>query len=186
MTGGNQMRLAAILGGTRAMNAILERNLQTAVVAGTSAGASILSSHMVAYGSSGNSPKMRMAQMVAGFGLVPGAIIDQHFRQRDRLGRLMMMVASNPSLLGVGVDEDTAAIFRGDGCIEILGRHSVTIIDGAEAYSDVYRVKGHGGISLSGAKIHVLTSGHTFDMESRTLVATPAYSTLDGSTGITR
>lgn len=186
MTGGNQMRLAAIIGGTRAMNAILERNLQSAVVAGTSAGASILSSHMVAYGSSGNSPKMRMAQMVAGFGLVPGAIIDQHFRQRDRLGRLMMLVASNPSLLGVGVDEDTAAIFTNEGCIEVLGRHSVTIIDGSEAYSDVYRVKGHGGITLSGAKIHVLTSGHTFDMGALTLVAKPAHAVPDGSAGSTR
>lgn len=183
MTGGNQMRLAAIIGGTRAMNLIVERNLQSAVVAGTSAGASILSSHMVAYGSSGNSPKMRMAQMVAGFGLIPGAIIDQHFRQRDRLGRLMMMVASNPSLLGVGVDEDTAAIFTNDGCIEVLGRHSVTIIDGSDAYTDVYRVKGHGGITLSGAKIHVLTSGHTFDTGSRTLVAKPAFTMPDGSTG---
>ncbi|MCC6674651.1 MAG: cyanophycinase [Thermomicrobiales bacterium] len=186
ITGGNQMRLAAILGGTRVMKTILERNLQSAVVAGTSAGASILSSHMVAYGASGNSPRMRMAQMVAGFGLVPGAIIDQHFRQRDRLGRLMMMVASNPSLLGVGVDEDTAAIFTHDGCLEVLGRHSVTIIDGSDAYTDVYRVKGHGGITLSGAKIHVLTSGHTFDTISRTLVATPAHGLFDGSGGSDR
>lgn len=186
MTGGNQMRLAAIIGGTRAMNLILERNMQSAVVAGTSAGASILSSHMVAYGSSGNSPKMRMAQMVAGFGLVPGAIIDQHFRQRDRLGRLMMMVAQNPSLLGVGVDEDTAAIFTHDGCLEVLGRHSVTIIDGSDAYTDVYRVKGHGGITLSGAKIHVLTSGHTFDMGSRMLVAKPVFPLPDGLTGNTQ
>lgn len=183
MTGGNQMRLAAILGGTRAMKLILERNQHSAVVAGTSAGASILSAHMVAYGSSGNSPKMRMAQMVAGFGLINGAIIDQHFRQRDRLGRLMMMVASNPSLLGVGVDEDTAAIFTNDGCVEVLGRHSVTIIDGSDAYSDVYRVKGHGGITLSGAKIHVLTSGHTFDTVSRTLVAKPAFSTPNSTIG---
>lgn len=181
MTGGNQMRLAAILGGTRVMKKILERNRNSAVVAGTSAGASILSSHMVAYGSSGNSPKMRMAQMVAGFGLVPEAIIDQHFRQRDRLGRLMMMVASNPSLLGVGVDEDTAAIFGEDGSLEVLGRHSVTIIDGADAYTDVYRVKGHGGITLSGAKIHVLTGGHVFDTMSRTLVATPELPSLNGS-----
>lgn len=173
ITGGNQMRLASIIGGTKAMNAILERNLQSAVVAGTSAGASILSSHMMAFGSSGNSPKLRMAQMVAGFGLVTGAIIDQHFRQRDRLGRLMMMVASNPSLLGVGVDEDTAAIFYADGRLEVLGKHSVTIIDGSEAYSDVYRVKRHGGITLSGAKIHVLTSGHIFDTGSRELIGTP-------------
>ncbi|MCA9858659.1 MAG: cyanophycinase [Thermomicrobiales bacterium] len=183
MTGGNQMRLAAILGGTGAMKAILERNAQSAVVAGTSAGASILSAHMVAFGSSGNTPKQRMAQMVAGFGLIPEAIIDQHFRQRDRLGRLMMMVATNPSLLGVGVDEDTAAIFTHDGCLEVLGRNSVTIIDAADAYTDVYRVKRHGGITLSGARIHVLTSGHTFDTASRALVRTPGVFALDGSTG---
>jgi len=186
MTGGNQMRLAAIIGGTRAMNAIVERNLQSAVVAGTSAGASILSSHMVAFGSSGNTPKMRMAQMVAGFGLVTGAIIDQHFRQRDRLGRLMMMVASNPSLLGIGVDEDTAAIFTNNGCVEVLGKHSVTIIDGSDAYSDVYRVKRHGGITLSGAKIHVLTSGHTFDTVSRQLTGKPEPPQFDGATEIVR
>ncbi len=186
MTGGNQMRLAAIIGGTRAMYAIQERNLQSAVVAGTSAGASILSSHMVAFGSTGNSPKMRMAQMVAGFGMVTGAIIDQHFRQRDRIGRLMMMVASNPSLLGVGVDEDTAAIFTNDGCLEVIGRNSVTILDGSDAYSDVYRVKRHGGITLSGAKIHVLTSGHTFDTVTRKLVATPVMPSLDESSEIVR
>lgn len=184
MTGGNQMRLAAIMGGTRAMNAILERNLQSAVVAGTSAGASILSSHMVAFGASGNSPKLRMAQMMAGFGLVSGAIIDQHFRQRDRIGRLMMMVASNPSLLGIGVDEDTSAIFSSDGSLEVLGKHSVTILDGSEAYSDVYRVKRHGGITLSGAKIHVLTSGHTFDTATRRLKGTPPAPSLDGAAGI--
>lgn len=184
MTGGNQMRLAAILGGTRTMSAILERNLQSAVVAGTSAGASILSSHMVAFGASGNSPKLRMAQMMAGFGLVTGAIIDQHFRQRDRIGRLMMMVASNPSLLGIGVDEDTSAIFSSDGSIEVLGRHSVTILDGADAYSDVYRVKRHGGIALSGAKIHVLTSGYIFDTATRQLIGTPPIPSFDETSEI--
>lgn len=186
MTGGNQMRLAAILGGTRAMRSIVDRNLQSAVVAGTSAGASILSEHMVAFGSSGNSPKQRMAQMVAGFGLVPGAIIDQHFRQRDRIGRLMMMVASNPSQLGVGVDEDTAAIFTSDGRLEVLGRHSVTILDASNAYSDVYRVKRHGGIALSGAVIHVLTSGYVFDTTTRTLVGKPSMSSFDGSGELNR
>jgi len=68
----------------------------------------------------------------------------------------------------------------------VLGRHSVTIIDGSDAYTDVYRVKGHGGITLSGAKIHVLTSGHTFDTISRTLVATPALGMFDGSVGSDR
>ena len=110
MTGGNQMRLAAIIGGTKAMDLVRERSNAGVVVAGTSAGASILSSHMVAFGSSGATPKQRMAQMSAGFGLVPDAVIDQHFRQRDRIGRLLTLVAANPVLLGVGIDEDTAAL----------------------------------------------------------------------------
>ncbi|CAN5846317.1 cyanophycinase [soil metagenome] len=172
LTGGNQMRLSAIMGGTRAMECILVRNENGAVIAGTSAGASILSSHMVAFGSSGESPKQRMAQMVAGFGLIPKVIIDQHFRQRDRIGRLLMLVAANPSLLGVGIDEDTAALFMSTGELEVVGRHSVTVVDGANIYSDIYRVKGHGGITVSGAILHILTMGNTFDMTSRQLVST--------------
>jgi cyanophycinase len=171
LTGGNQMRLSTILGGTRAMECILGRNEQGAAIAGTSAGASILSSHMVAFGSSGESPKQRMAQMVAGFGLIPGVIIDQHFRQRDRIGRLLMMVATNPSLLGVGIDEDTAAIFTSAGDLEVVGRQSVTVVDGSDMYSDVYRVKGHGGITISGAVLHVLTTGNTFSLSSRQLLS---------------
>lgn len=170
LTGGNQMRLSAVMGGTRAMETILNRNAQGAVVAGTSAGASILSSHMVAFGSSGASPKQRMAQMVAGFGLIQNVIIDQHFRQRDRVGRLLMLVAGNPSLLGVGIDEDTAAIVSGDGRLEIAGRNSVTIVDGSNMYSDIYKVKGHGSISISGAVMHVLTSGHQYDLHERRLL----------------
>ncbi|MBX3069853.1 MAG: cyanophycinase [Thermomicrobiales bacterium] len=169
MTGGNQMRLSAVMGGTRSMESILEKNAEGAVVAGTSAGASILSSHMVAFGSSGGSPRQRMAQMVAGFGLIPNVIIDQHFRQRDRIGRLLSLVAGNPSLLGVGIDEDTAAIILADQFLEIAGRNSVTIVDGSNMYSDVYKVKGHGGISVSGAVLHVLTSGHSYDMIGRRL-----------------
>ncbi|MGH2557756.1 MAG: cyanophycinase, partial [Thermomicrobiales bacterium] len=106
LTGGNQMRLASIVGGTRTAQLVRERNEAGAIVAGTSAGASILSSHMVAYGASGPTPKMRMAHMIAGFGLVSELIIDQHFQQRERIGRLLSLVASNPGLLGVGIDED--------------------------------------------------------------------------------
>lgn len=170
MTGGNQMRLSAVMGGTRSMETILERNTEGAVVAGTSAGASILSSHMVAFGNSGGSPRQRMAQMVAGFGLISNVIIDQHFRQRDRIGRLLALVAGNPSLLGVGIDEDTAAIVTADQVLEIAGRNSVTIVDGRNMYSDVYKVKGHGGISISGAILNVLTSGHRYDMAARQLI----------------
>ena len=164
LTGGNQMRLASIVAGTPLARKVKQRNQEGAVVAGTSAGASILSSHMVAFGASGPSPRMRMAQMTAGFDLVPGVVIDQHFRQRDRIGRLLALVAGSPGLLGIGIDEDTAALFTGrhDGGArppqrDDRRRH-------ATSYSDIHRVKGHGAITVSGAILHVLTAGNRFDM----------------------
>ncbi|MDQ3541338.1 MAG: cyanophycinase, partial [Chloroflexota bacterium] len=117
LTGGNQMRLSAMIGGTRFEQVVRQANERGIVVAGTSAGASILSAHMVALGASGGTPKLRMAQMVAGFGLISNVIIDQHFRQRDRIGRLLALVSSNPGLLGIGIDEDTAAIIDSNGTI---------------------------------------------------------------------
>jgi cyanophycinase len=172
LTGGNQMRLAAIVAGTLVERKVRARNRAGAVVAGTSAGASILSSHMVAYGASGPSPRLRMAQMTAGFDLVHGVVIDQHFRQRDRFGRLLALVAGSPGLLGVGVDEDTAALFTGD-VLEVLGRYSVTVVDGTNVLTDIHRVKGHSGITVSGAVVHVLTAGNRFDLVERRLLSSP-------------
>lgn len=170
MTGGNQIRLSAFMGGTQAEAMIRERHQAGAVIAGTSAGASILSAHMVAMGASGPTPRLRMVQMVPGFGFIPNVIVDQHFRQRDRIGRLLALVSANPALLGVGVDEDTAVLFDDQGTMEVLGRHSVTIVDGTNVRSDIAEVKGHGAISVSGAIIHVLAAGRRFDIESRDVI----------------
>lgn len=170
MTGGNQLRLSTKIAGTFIEDVIKRCWRNGAVVAGTSAGASILSSHMVAFGTSGPSPRQRMAQMVAGFGLVPDAVIDQHFRQRDRAGRLMSMIAGSPRLLGVGVDEDTAAVFGANGTIDVIGRHSVTIIDGSGIYTDYPEIKGYGEITVSGAVVHSLTGGRRFDTRTRRMV----------------
>jgi cyanophycinase len=170
LTGGNQMRLSAILGGTRAADLIRSRNRDGAIIAGTSAGASILSSYMVAFGASGETPRQRMAQIVAGFALVPDVIIDQHFRQRDRIGRLLVLVATNPGLLGLGIDEDTAALIDANNVLEVIGRGSVTVVDGTNLYSDVHQVKGYGGVTVSGAILHVLTAGRRFDLTARKLL----------------
>jgi cyanophycinase len=110
MTGGNQLRLASVVGGTLLGRTMIERHRKGAIVAGTSAGASAISTHMVAFGTSGATPKQRMTQMSAGLGLLPGVIVDQHFEQRNRIGRLLALVAQSPSLLGIGIDEDTAGI----------------------------------------------------------------------------
>lgn len=170
LTGGNQMRLSAIIGGTRFEQLVRQRHLAGAVVAGTSAGASILSAHMVGYGASGATPKMRMATMAAGFGLIDHVIFDQHFRQRDRVGRLLSLVATNPGLLGIGIDEDTAAIINEDNVLEVIGRHGVMIVDGSHMFSNVFQVKGHGEITISDARLHVLTPGHRFDLKTRELL----------------
>ena len=113
MTGGNQLKLSSIVCGTPVGDAIVAAHQRGAVVGGTSAGASIQSSHMLAFGVGGTTPKQRMTQMAAGLGLLPSTVIDQHFAQRNRYGRLLMIVAQSPQLLGIGVDEDTAAIVRG-------------------------------------------------------------------------
>ena len=170
LTGGNQMRLSAIIGGTRFEQLVRERNAAGVVVAGTSAGASILSAHMVALGSSGATPKLRMAQMFAGFGLISNVIIDQHFRQRDRIGRLLSLVASNPGLLGIGIDEDTAAVIEPDNTLRVVGRHSVTLVDGSHMVSDIFQVKRYGEITISDARLHVLGAGRRFDMNQRKMI----------------
>ena len=137
LTGGNQLRLASVVAGTVLGRAILDANHRGAVVAGTSAGASAVSSHMMAFGASGEIPKHRMAQISAGLGLLQDVIVDQHFEQRSRIGRLIAVIAQSPSLLGVGLDEDTAAVVLPDHTIEVIGRGVVTIVDGQWAWVSV-------------------------------------------------
>ncbi|MGH2513739.1 MAG: cyanophycinase, partial [Candidatus Limnocylindrales bacterium] len=154
LTGGNQLRLSSTLGGTRLADEIMDRFQAGAVVAGTSAGASAMSSHMIAFGASGATPKLRMAQIAAGLGVLPGVIIDQHFQQRNRLGRLLSLIAQNPSLLGLGVDEDTAGVVGPDHVMEVIGRGSITIIDGTKSETDAWEIGGHRPLMISGVVLH--------------------------------
>jgi cyanophycinase len=171
MTGGNQLRLSSVIGGTALGRAITERHRSGAIVAGTSAGASAISTHMVAFGTGGTTPKQRMTQMSAGLGLLPGVIVDQHFEQRNRIGRLLALVAQSPSLLGVGIDEDTGLLVSASGVGEVLGKGSVTILDPARLQTDAYEVKRHKPIMVSGVVLHSLPSGYRFDLRRRRLLA---------------
>jgi cyanophycinase len=171
MTGGNQLRLSSVIGGTALGKMLIERHRHGAIVAGTSAGASAISSHMVAFGTSGTTPKQRMTQMSAGLGLLPGVVIDQHFEQRNRIGRLMALIAQSPALLGIGVDEDTAALVTPNGVMEVIGKGSVTILDPARIQTDAYEVKRHRPIMVSGVTLHSLPSGYRFDLRKRRLMA---------------
>jgi cyanophycinase len=180
LTGGNQLRLSSTLGGTRLADEIMERFQAGAVIAGTSAGASAMSSHMIAFGASGATPKLRMAQIAAGLGVLPGVIIDQHFQQRNRLGRLLSLIAQNPSLLGLGVDEDTAGIVGPDHVMEVIGRGSITIIDGASSETDAWEIGGHRPLMISGVVLHSLPAGYHFDLRKRRRIATPQLRALAG------
>ena len=127
-------------------------------IRGTSAGASALSAHMVAFGGPGEVPKQRLAQLSAGLGLLPGAVIDQHFSQRNRLGRLLLLVAESPSQLGIGVDEDTAAVIQPDGVLEVLGKGTVTIVDGSRAESDAFEVRARRPVLVSGVVLAIVSA----------------------------
>jgi cyanophycinase len=180
MTGGNQLRLSSMLGGTRLADAIMARFTAGAVVAGTSAGASAISSHMIAFGASGATPKHRMAQIAAGLGLLPGAIVDQHFQQRNRLGRLLSLIAQNPSLLGLGVDEDTAGVVGPDQVMEVIGRGSITVVDGSASETDAWEIRGHRPLMISGVVLHSLPAGYRFDLRRRTRVSAPNLQVIEG------
>lgn len=180
MTGGNQLRLSSMIGGTRLAEAIVERFVEGAVVAGTSAGASAVSSHMIAFGASGATPKHRMAQIAAGLGLLPGVIVDQHFQQRNRLGRLLSLIAQNPMLLGLGVDEDTAGIVGPDQVMEVIGRGSITVVDGAASDTDAWEIRGHRPLMISNVVLHSLPAGYRFDLRRRTRVEAPRLAVIDG------
>ena len=180
LTGGNQLKLASTIGGTRLADAMLERFRHGAVMAGTSAGASAMSSHMIAFGASGATPKHRMAQIAAGLGMLPGVIVDQHFQQRNRLGRLLSLIAQNPSLLGLGVDEDTAGVVGPDHIMEVIGRGSITVVDGAASETDAWEIRGHKPLMISGVVLHSLPAGYRFDLRRRHRLATPTLHALPG------
>jgi cyanophycinase len=180
LTGGNQLRLSSTIGGTRLADAVLDQFRQGAVVAGTSAGASAMSSHMIAFGASGATPKHRMAQIAAGLGVLPGVIVDQHFQQRNRLGRLLSLIAQNPSLLGLGVDEDTAGVVGPDHVMEVIGRGSITVVDGSGSETDAWEVHGHRPLMISGVVLHSLPAGYRFDLRRRQRVISPTLHALPG------
>jgi cyanophycinase len=173
MTGGNQSKLTSVIAGTVLGRKLVELNQSGIVVGGTSAGASAISSHMVAFGSSGDVPKQRMGQMSAGLGLLHGVIIDQHFGKRNRIGRLLSFVAHSPTLLGIGLDEDTALVVGSDDIIDVVGSGAVLIVDGSHLETNAFRAKRYDPMMVSGAILHSLPEGSRFDLRRRTLVSAP-------------
>jgi cyanophycinase len=168
ISGGTQMRLPALIGGTPLEAAILDAYRRGVIVAGTSAGAAVMPKVMIAYGKGGPTPREGSAQFAPGLGLTEKIVFDQHFRQKDRLGRLLYLIASHPGLLGIGIDENTAAIVENENFITVAGAGAVTIVDGSELEAtNVAEVENSGAVAVSGIRIHVLTSGCSYDVKTR-------------------
>jgi cyanophycinase len=167
-TGGNQLRLSTLIGGTSIAKALRQLNAAGVPVAGTSAGAAFISEHMIAFGDEGSTPVAGSVRLAPGLGLTNRFIIDQHFRQRDRLGRLLTALAFNPFAVGIGLDEDTAAFIAPDNTVHVQGSGGITVVDAAEVqFSSMDSIEEGRPVCLLGVKLHILTQGATFNLHSR-------------------
>lgn len=177
-TGGNQLRLATAIGGTPVARQLRAMNARGVHVAGTSAGAAFLPEHMIAFGDEGSTPRAGSVQLSPGLGLTNQIIVDQHFRQRDRMGRLLTALAYNPFAVGLGLDEDTAAFIAPDGTLEVVGGGALTVVDPSEVeFSSADAAKAGEPVSIVGLRVHVLLKGARYDLTSRK--ATVAEARLD-------
>lgn len=167
-TGGDQLRLTSILGGS-AVDAAVRRALRRGVViAGTSAGASMMSDTMIVDGSSSDTPKKDSLSMAHGMGLWPEVVIDQHFAQRGRINRLLAAIALNPHILGVGIDEDTGLVVAPERSFTVIGSQTVTVVDGkAVIHSNISESQRFDPLALTNVVLHVLPSGYGYDLKRR-------------------
>lgn len=169
LTGGDQLRLCALLAETPVMELIRNRVQKHEItLAGTSAGAAVMGHHMIGGGGSGESPNRSLIDMAMGLGIIPETIVDQHFHNRNRMARLLSAIAIHPDRLGIGIDEDTCAMFEQDGWIQVLGKGTVNIIDAQYlSHTNQLHVDVSDPLSLHGLRIHVLCHGDRYNIYQR-------------------
>jgi cyanophycinase len=166
-TGGNQTRITSLLGGTKLDRVLHRRHEEGLVLAGTSAGAAMMSSVMIIGGLTENFFRVGIVELSAGMEFITGVLIDQHFEQRGRLRRLLSAVAQHPHDIGLGIDENTAAVVT-DGMLEVIGENTVTVIDAADlSFTNLPNLDENDILTLCGVKIHILARGYRFDLRNR-------------------
>lgn len=167
-TGGDQLRLTSILGGSSVDAALRRAYDKGTVIAGTSAGASVMSDTMIVGGDSSDTPKKSALSMAHGMGLLQEAVVDQHFAQRGRINRLLAAIAQNPHILGIGIDEDTALVVNPDSKCEVIGSQTITFLDGKNVvHSNISESKRHDPLALTNVLLHILPAGYGFDIRRR-------------------
>lgn len=166
MTGGDQVRLCGLLADTPLVEMLRQRaQLGSVALAGTSAGAAVMGHHMIAGGGSGESPNRSLVDMATGLGILPDIIVDQHFHNRNRMARLMSAVSMQPDRLGLGIDEDTCALFESDVSFQAIGKGTITVIDPrGVTHTNEPDIGATDPISLHGLQVHLLTHGDRFDI----------------------
>lgn len=167
-TGGDQLRITSILGGTRINEELKKLYCSGGIVMGTSAGASAMTSTMVVQGNDNEPARKCTLKMAPGLGLLSGVMIDQHFDQRGRFGRLLCGIAENPDVLGIGIDEDTAIKLFPDQHFEVIGSNAVTILDGKTIQSsNVSELNQNELLMITGVTVHTLPKGYGFELKNR-------------------
>lgn len=169
LTGGDQLRLCGLLSETPLMERLRERIHNHEIsLAGTSAGAAIMGHHMIGGGSSGESPNRALVDMTMGLGIIPEVIVDQHFHNRNRMARLLSAIAIRPDRLGIGIDEDTCALFEPDGWIEVIGKGTINIVDPQHlSYTNHRTAAVTQPLSLHSLHLHILCHGDRFHLHQR-------------------
>ncbi len=175
VTGGDQMRLVSILGGTKFAQELSNKVAETNVVlAGTSAGAAGMSTSMIVRGEATPHPHKNSVRLSPGLGFLKNIIIDQHFTERGRISRLITAVSYNPYNLGIGIDENTAIILDSEGVLEVFGDGSITIVDGSQiSYNEIAEVDDFQSFSVCGVQLHILGDGLIYDYFARTPMQPP-------------
>lgn len=176
ITGGDQVRLCGLLADTPLIDMIRQRaQLGEITLAGTSAGAAVMGHHMIAGGGSGESPNRSLVDMAIGLGFVPEVIVDQHFHNRNRMARLMSAIAMQPDRLGLGIDEDTCALFERDGSFQVIGKGVITVVDpSAVTHTNEPDVAAADPLSIHGLRVHLLAHGDRYDLR-HSKIATAAH-----------
>jgi cyanophycinase len=172
LTGGDQLRLCGVLADTSVMDTIRRRVKSGEItLAGTSAGAAVMGHHMIAGGGSGESPNRSLVDMATGLGFIPEVIVDQHFSNRNRMGRLMSAIASYPDRIGIGIDEDTCAMFERDGWLQVLGKGSVTVVDPSNiTHTNEIHVGANEPLTIHNLRVHLLSHSDRFHIYQRMVV----------------
>lgn len=169
-TGGNQARITEMIKGSQIDATLHQRFTEGLVIAGTSAGAAMMPDMMIIEGDSETNPRMEVVSMGPGMGFLPGIVIDQHFAQRGRLGRLLSALSQQPAVLGFGIDENTAIAINGKD-IEVIGESAVTVVDMANiTHTNVGELLKDENLAICNAKLHILPHGYHFDLEKRSPV----------------